>query len=90
MSDRPFRKLTVYSSTWCGDCRQAKTFLAEHGVEYELVEIDKDPGAAVHLEEQTGKRGVPYFVLDDTRWVRAYVPQQGFDRAGMTELLGLP
>jgi len=89
MNDRPFHKLAVYSSTWCGDCRQAKAFLAEHGVEYELVEIDKDPEAAVRLEEQTGKRGVPYFVLDDTRWVRAYVPKQGFDRAGMIELLGL-
>ena len=41
------------------------------------------------LEEKTGKRGIPYFVLDGERWERAYIPKQGFDRAGMTELLGL-
>jgi len=82
-------KLTVYSSTWCPDCRQAKAFLAEFGVEYELIEIDKDPEAAVRLERETGKRGIPYFVIDDERWVRAYVPKQGFDRAGMMEVLGL-
>lgn len=89
MTDRPYRKLTVYSSTWCPDCRQARRFLDEHGLDYELIEIDQDPDAAVRLEEKTGKRGVPYFVLDDERWERAYIPRQGFDRAGMTGLLGL-
>lgn len=89
MSDRPYDKLTVYSSTWCPDCRQAKAFFDEHGLDYELVEIDKDPAAAVLLEEKTGKRGIPYFVLDDEKWVRAYIPHEGFDRQGMTELLGV-
>ncbi len=86
---RPYSKLTVYSSTWCPDCTAAKRFLDEHGVDYELIEIDKVDGAAELLEEKTGKRGIPYFVLDDERWVRAYVPKQGFDREGMTALLGL-
>ena len=84
-----YRKLTVYSATWCPDCVQAKRFLDEHGIDYELIEIDKTPGAAETLEEKTGKRGIPYFVLDDERWVRAYVPRQGFDREGMRRLLGL-
>ncbi len=89
MSDKPYKKLTVYSSTWCPDCRQAKSFLDEHNVEFELIEIDKVDGAAELLEKQTGKRGIPYFVLDDERWVRAYIPKQGFDREGMSELLGV-
>jgi glutaredoxin len=89
MNDRPYRKLTVYSATWCPDCRQAKAFLDEHGLDYELIEIDKVEGAAALLEAKTGKKGIPCFVLDDERWVRAYVPRQGFDRQGMTELLGL-
>ena len=89
MADRPYRKLTLYSATSCPACRQAKRFLDEHDLAYELIEIDRDADAARHLEERTGKRGVPYVVLDDERWVRAYIPRQGFDRAGMTELLGL-
>jgi len=89
MAERQFPRLTVYSAEWCPDCRQAKAFLDEHGVPYELVEIDKDAEAAKLLEQKTGKRGIPYFVLDGEQWVRAYVPRQGFDRAGMSALLGL-
>jgi len=89
MTAKPYAKLTVYSSTWCPDCREAKRFLEEHGVEYELIEIDKDPAAAELLEAKTGKRGIPYFVLDDERWVRAYIPKRGFDREGMKDLLGI-
>ncbi len=86
---RTFETLTVYSATWCPDCRVAKRFLDEHGIDYELIEIDKVEGAAELLEQKTGKRGIPYFVLDGERWERAYVPKKGFDRLGMTELLGL-
>ena len=89
MADRPYETLTVYSSTWCGDCRVAKRFLEEKGVAYELIEIDQDEAAAKRLEEKTGKRGIPYFVLDGERWVRAYIPGRGFDRRGMSELLGV-
>lgn len=89
MTAKPYTKLTVYSSTWCPDCREAKRFLDEYGVDYELIEIDKDPAAAERLEAKTGKRGIPYFVLDDERWVRAYIPKQGFDRERMSVFLGL-
>jgi hypothetical protein len=58
-------------------------------VPYELIEIDRDEGVARLLEERTGKRGIPYFVLDDEEWVRAYVPRRGFDREGMKARLGL-
>ena len=46
MPDRPFTTLTVYSSTRCGDCREAKRFLDQHGIAYETVEIDHDPAPA--------------------------------------------
>lgn len=89
MNAKGYRKLTVYSSTWCPDCTQAKRFLDEHQLDYELIEIDKVEGAAELLQEKTGKRGIPYFVLDGERWERAYIPGQGFDRQGMAKLLGL-
>lgn len=81
--------MTLYTSTWCGDCRQAKRFLDEHGIAYEVVKIDQDPAAAQHLEENTGKRGVLYFFFDDKRWVRAYIPRQGFDAEGVKNVQGL-
>jgi len=89
MADRSYTKLAVYSASWCPDCRVAKRFLDEYKLEYELIEIDKVAGAAELLEEKTGKRGIPYFVLDNEIWVRAYIPKQGFDRQGMIKLLSL-
>ena len=89
MSGGKYTTLTVYSSTWCADCRVAKRFLDDNGISYKLIEIDKDEAAAILLEEKTGKRGVPYFVFDEKDWVRAYVPRQGFDRDGMKEIFGV-
>jgi glutaredoxin len=88
-SQRTFSKLTLYSSTWCPDCREAKRFLDEFEVDYEVIEIDQDEEAAKRLEAHTGKRGIPYLVLDDESWVRAYIPRRGFDRKGMARVLGL-
>jgi len=34
-------------------------------------------------------RGVPYLLFDDERWVRAYIPRQGFDHEGIKKALGL-
>jgi glutaredoxin len=88
-TSRGYETLALYSSTRCGACRQARRFLDEHGIVYELIEIDRDERAAERLEAETGKRGVPYLLLDDERWVRAYIPRQGFDRAGVAALLGV-
>ena len=92
MAGHPYDTLTLFSASWCPDCRQARRFLDEHGVEYDLIEIDRNPEAARQLEGKTGKRGIPYLVLhtgQGEEWVRAYVPRQGFDREGLRELLGL-
>ncbi len=83
------RKLKLYSAEWCADCRNAKRFLDEQGVDYELVEIDKDEQAARLLEERTGKRGIPCLLIDGDRWLRAYEPGRGFDREGVARELGL-
>ena len=56
---KTFDTLTVYSSTWCPDCRQAKKFLDENGVDYELVEIDKVEGAAELLGRKPASAAFP-------------------------------
>lgn len=64
--------LHVYVSTFCFDCRRLKGLLDEHEIEYETVNISSVPGAAERLERETGKRGVPFVLVNDTRWVRGY------------------
>jgi len=82
-------KLTVYSMNFCPDCKQVTNLLDEKGVEYELIKIDEERAAGDLLEEKTGKRGVPYFFINDLEWWRAYQPGEAFDSAFVSEKLGI-
>jgi len=80
--------LLVYSARWCPDCYTAKRFLEKHGISYKEVDIESTPGAAEEVIRQTGKRGIPQFVLNGT-WVQPYRPGEGFLYEEMRELLGV-
>ncbi len=80
--------LTVYSASWCRDCREAKRFLTNHNIPYKEVDIETTPGAADLVIANTGKRAIPQFVLDG-KWVQPYKPGQGFLYDEMSELLGV-
>jgi glutaredoxin len=81
-------QLTVYSSAWCPDCREAKRFLAKHNVVYTDIDVETTPGAAEEIIKRTGKRAIPQFVIDG-QWVQPYVPGEGFLYEEMAKLLGL-
>ena len=52
--------ITMYSTTWCPDCRRAKSFLKERGVEFREVNIEEDAAAEqIVLQANKGKRKVP-------------------------------
>jgi len=52
--------ITMYSSTWCPDCRRAKIFLKERGVAFKEVNIEEDPeGEEIVIRANNGKRKVP-------------------------------
>ncbi|MCC6408703.1 MAG: hypothetical protein IT453_16185 [Planctomycetes bacterium] len=64
--------LLVYSTDWCPDCARLKRFFDGLGVTYRQLSIDDDAAAGEKLERETGKRGVPYILLDGKKWVRGY------------------
>jgi mycoredoxin len=64
--------LAVYSATWCGDCRRLKRFLDATGIAHHIVDIEADPAAADKLVEETGKRAIPFVLVDARAWVRGY------------------
>ena len=54
----------MYSTTWCGDCRRAKRYFQEWGIEYAEVDIEKTPGAAEQVMAwANGKRVVPTITI---------------------------
>ena len=81
--------LTLYSASWCRDCREAKRFLTPYNIPYKEIDIETTPGAADLVIANTGKRAIPQFVIDG-KWVQPYKPGQGFLYDEMSELLGIP
>jgi glutaredoxin len=52
--------LTMYTTAWCPDCRRAKSFLKERGIEFREVDMEKDPSAEeIVVKANNGKRKVP-------------------------------
>ncbi len=48
-------KVQVYTTAWCRDCRAAKQFLKDHGMEYTEINVDADPAASAELIRQRGQ-----------------------------------
>ncbi len=59
------KRIKIYTTRWCGDCRHAKRFLNERGIEYEEVDIEQQEEAAAHVMRiNGGKRKVPTFEVE--------------------------
>jgi len=71
------KKIIMYSAQLCGDCQRLKAFMADHGIPYENRDIREHPECARELEEETGKKGVPYLVING-EWRRGYEPGKPF------------
>jgi mycoredoxin len=59
-------EITMYSTTWCVDCRRAKQFLRDRGVNFVEVNIDEDVDAEdLVFEVNEGRRKVPTIKVGD-------------------------
>ena len=64
--------LIVYSAPWCGDCRKLDRWLAGEGLRFPKVDIEAEPASAERLEQETGKRAIPFVLVNGERWVPGY------------------
>ncbi len=60
--------ITMYGADWCGDCRRAKAWFADHGIDYTYVDLIEEPDqTSVVLERNDGRKSIPVIVFaDDT------------------------
>jgi len=59
-------QLIMYTTTWCGFCRNLKRQLARDGIEVTEVDIERDPEAAEFvMSVNGGNQTVPTVVLPD-------------------------
>lgn len=58
--------ITVYGTTWCGDCKRAQRVLDQHQAQYTYVNIEQDEDASRYVEQvNNGYRSVPTIVFPD-------------------------
>jgi glutaredoxin len=81
-------EIILYGTSWCGACRQARTFLTRKGVAFAECDVEKDPGAAADLATKTRAAGisadrVPIIDVRGTLMV-------GFDASRLSTLIGDP
>jgi mycoredoxin len=58
---------TMYTTPWCGYCHRLKSQLDREGIiDYKVVDIEQDPGAALIVEQANGgNQTVPTLVYAD-------------------------
>jgi mycoredoxin len=78
--------ITMYTTTWCPDCRYAKAFLRERGINYHEVNIEEDESAEeIVLKANNGLRKVPTLEVGGR-----YFACSPFDAEQLAEELNIP
>ncbi len=79
-------RIKVFALSTCPYCHQARAYLTDNGVEFDVVEVDKltrqeRADAVDEVKRLSGGTSFPVIVADDQVVV-------GFDRAGIARLAG--
>src|SRR3954469_20286789 len=82
-------QITVYTTEPCGYCRVAKALLAKRGVQYEEINLAKDPEGRAELVRLTGMMTFPQVVIDGQS-IGGYQELVAFDRAGRVAEFAAP
>jgi len=72
--------IKVFSTPTCSFCVTLKSFLTDHNVEFEDINVAEDKEAAKEMIEKSGQMGVPVLDIDGEIVV-------GFDKKKIVELL---
>jgi glutaredoxin 3 len=58
------RQVTVYTTVPCSFCARAKGLLKARGVEFEEINLSKDPAGRIELVKRTGMMSFPQVTVD--------------------------
>ncbi len=66
MASSGSRAVTIYTTTWCGDCARLKRELGQAGVPFREIDIEADSSAAAYvMRVNKGNRSIPTVVFAD-------------------------
>ncbi len=80
-------RVTMYTTTVCPFCMQAKRLLRERGISYDEINVETDSSLRDQMiSRAAGRRTVPQIFIDDA-YVGGYVELRALaDRGGLTHL----
>lgn len=80
-------RVTMYTTSVCPFCMQAKRLLRELGIPYDEINVEDDPALRMAMVERAGgRRTVPQIFIDEAH-VGGYVELQALaDRGGLAHL----
>lgn len=79
-SDKPQKRVTVYTTPTCSWCTTIKTHLKKHGIRYTELDVSRDQNAAAEMQRKSGQMGVPQTDISGEMIV-------GFDKTRINRLL---
>ena len=59
--------IKIYSTTWCGPCKNAKSLLDQKGLKYLEIDIEKENMSREDLFNLVGGRTVPQIIINGDR-----------------------
>ena len=86
MADANGYKITLFTTEPCGFCRQAKALLAARGLDYQEINLAKDPDGRTDLVQRTGQMTFPQIVVGE-RAIGGFRELLEADRAGCLDSL---
>ncbi len=76
-------RVQLFGADWCPDCRRAKSFLRDNGINFDFIDVDLHDWATAKVEEiNNGKRIIPTILIDN-------VPYTNPDNVKLTALLSI-
>ena len=66
--------VALYSTSWCGYCKEARAFMQRNNIRYSEYDIEKS-SSAKHQYEKMGGRGVP-FLVQGSKTVQGFNPNR--------------
>lgn len=79
-SDKPSKRVTLYTTPTCPWCTTVKNYLRKHRVAYTEVDVAADQNAARDMVAKSGQQGVPQTEIDGQMVI-------GFDQTKLNRLL---
>jgi glutaredoxin 3 len=86
MADATGQRITLFTTEPCGFCRQAKALLAARGLDYDEINLAKDPDGRADLVRRTGQMTFPQVIVGD-RAIGGFRELLEADREGTLQAL---